>query len=274
MLDSFEIATGTTAGSKHRRGLLTPNQSAALGYRSEGLITGVISDGGSEAPLSHVASPLHAEWFTGLTHEHALSGKPFDEDAWRHIANEIAARILQNARWSHLPEDEAIRRMWAATVGGFVLTPEFTHLAMFGDGRFYINGKPIVFDEAMQIKGQPAPAYPCYLVSASIIPTELLQFRVLTFPTAEVQHAVAADDGLDYLLKSTGKKVPGFDDHIPGPSYLWETDELFRRSDALDTWLNFIGRDWQKKSGNPLVGGRLQDDLAIAVVRRKKTSEA
>lgn len=272
MPNSFELATGTTTGAKHRRGLLAHNQDAVLGYVSEQLIIGAVADGSSSSPQSHVASALQVDWFTQLIHEHATTGKPFDESVWDAIGNEIAARILWNASRSHLSSNEAIRNMWAATVGGIVIGPEFTHLAFFGDGRFYLNGELIVIEAAMEVKGQPAPAYPCYLVSKSIIPTELIRFHVRTFPTAEVNSAAVLTDGLDYYLQSVGKKVPGFEDRIPPPSFLWETDKLYTNPDALGQWLNFIGRDW-KKSGNPLAGGRLTDDLAIAVARRKKTTE-
>ncbi len=273
MLDLFELATGTTPGMKHRRGLPARNQDSVLGHVTEHLISGVVADGSSSSPQSYVASALQVEWLTQLVHAHAATGKPFDEGVWNAIGNEIATRLLWIADKSHLPANQAIRNMWAATVGGVLIGPEFTHLIFFGDGRFYLNGELIVIEAAMEVRGQPAPAYPCYLVSESIIPIELIRFHVHTFPTAEVESAAALTDGLDDYLKAVGKKVPGFPDQlIPPPSYFWEADTLYAKPGAFDQWLNFIGRDW-KKPGNPLAGGRLTDDLALAVARRKKTAE-
>ena len=271
-MKGFELAAGTTTGAKHRRGALERNQDAVLTHTTENLLTAVVADGSSSSPRSYVASALQADWFTQLAHEHAATGKPFDESVWDAIAAEIAERIKWNASRSPLPLKAAIRTTWAATLTGVVLGPEFTYLACFGDGRFYLNGELIVVAAAGEINDQPAPAYPCYLVTGTTLPEEALRFQVLTFPTAQVTSAVALTDGHDDYLNAVGKRVPGVEDRIPPPSFIWETDKLYTNTGEGDRWLNFIARDW-RMPGNVLAGGRVFDDYSFAAIRRKKTTE-
>jgi hypothetical protein len=269
VLDSFETAAGTTAGNKHRGGILQSNQDAVLVHRTPELLTLTVSDGVSAAPRSHVASDQQVEWFTQLAHAHALTGEKFDEDVWHKFADEIANRIRTIASWSHLTLEEAVARTWAATIGSIVIGPEFTHLVAFGDVRFLLNGELIVIEAANTENNQPACV--AYLVVPSTLPIECLKFTVITRRTEEIENAAIATDGLDYLIKSIGKRYPGTTEKIPGLSHMWEEDKLYEPQ-GPDNWLTYLARDY-RKPGNPLTGGKLYDDLAFAATRRKRTLE-
>ncbi len=269
MLDSFETAAGTTAGGKHRSGILQSNQDAVLVHRSPSLLTLTVSDGVSAAPRSHVASDQQVEWFTQLAHTHALTGEKFDDDVWHKFANEIANRIRTIASWSHLSLEEAVAQTWAATLGSVVIGPEFTHFTAFGDARFLINGELVTIEAANTENNQPACV--AYLVVPSTLPAECLKFTVITRRTEEIMHAAVATDGLDYLIKAAGKRYPGTSEKIPGLSFMWESDKLYEPQ-GPDNWLTYLARDY-RKPGNPLTGGKLIDDLAFAATRRKQTSE-
>lgn len=266
MLHTFQFAAGTTAGSKHRRGPLESNQDSFLVHSSEDLLTLSVSDGCGSTPNSDVASRLQCSWFTQLCHSYAASGITFDDSAWAKMADEIAERIRINAQWQHLPLAKAVQNTWTATILGMVVTPEFTHFVAFGDGCFIINGERIRINAANEANNQPA--YPGYLVAPSTIPAELLKFSVFTRPTNEIMHAVVATDGLDYLIQSEGKTIPGTDREIPPVSYLWDGD-LFAKPKAVTNWLNLVARDHRKTEPFPITGGRLADDLAFGVIRRR-----
>ena len=265
MLDLFETTAGTTAGTKHRRGVLERNQDNVLVYGTNSLLSLVVSDGVSQSPDSYVASNRQSVWLTQLAHAHALAGGKFTDDIWNSFAQEMADRIRTNAGWSHLPLEEEIANAWTATIGGAFVGPELTHLVAFGDLTFVHNGEVITFEAANVAKNQPAAV--SYLVVPSTLPASELCFKVVTVPTPDVKSLVVATDGLKYLQKAVGRKYPGTDEVIPDLPYLWECDELFTPH-GMDNWLNYLARDWQKP-GNVLSGGKLTDDLAVAVARRK-----
>ena len=269
MLDSFETTAGTTAGLKHRKGALANNQDAILVHGSASLLTLTVSDGLSAAPHSFVASDQQVTWFTQLAHQFALSGDGFDDVVWHKFADEIANRIRTVANWSHLPLKEAVAHTWAATLASIVIGPEFTHFVAFGDARFLINEELVVIEAANTDENQPS--CPAYLVVPSTLDDDQLRFTVTTRRTEEIEHAAVATDGLDYLIKSIGKLYPGTSERIPALTHLWESNELFAPN-GMDNWLNYLGRDY-RKPGNVLSGGKLADDLAIGVARRKKTME-
>lgn len=271
MLDSFETASGTTAGNKHRRGQLEPNQDAVLVHGTDKLLTLSSADGCGSSRDAHVASTLQVDWFTQMTHLYSLTEGDFDEEVWQGIAEEMGNRIRLNASWSHLSVNDAVARYWSATILGIVMGPKLTHFVAFGDGRFVVNGELIVIKAANEDENQPA--YPGYLVASSTLPETTLKFTVLTRPTEDIEHALVATDGLDYLIEAEGKLIPGTTDRIPGLSYFWENDELFADPLACANWLNYAARDI-RKTGNVLSGGKLYDDIAIASVRRKKNPEA
>jgi hypothetical protein len=211
------------------------------------------------------------DWFTQMTHLYSLTEGSFDEGVWQGIAEEMGNRIRLNASWSHLSITDAVARYWSATILGIVMGPKFTNLVAFGDGRFVVNGESIIIAAADESKNQPA--YPGYLVAKSTLPGTALKFTVLTRPTDEIEHALVATDGLDYLVKAEGKLVPGTSDRVPPISYFWEADELFVDPLACGNLLNYVARDI-RKPGNVLSGGKVYDDVAIASVRRKKNPEA
>lgn len=267
MLDQFETTAGTTAGTKHRRGVLENNQDHVVVHYTSRLRSLVISDGVGQSPGSYVASNRQAVWMTQLVHAHALAGGRFDDDIWTAFAEEMANRIRTNAGWSYLPLEKEIAHTWTATVGGIIMGPELTHLAAFGDPFFVLNGEVITCETANAALNQPAAV--SYLVVPSTLPASELRFKVITVPTSTVENAVVATDGLKYLQRAIGRTYPGTDEVIPDLSYLWTCDELFKPN-GMDNWLNYLARDWQKR-GNVLSGGRLTDDLAVAVARHRTT---
>lgn len=269
-LDTFEVAAGTTAGTKHRRGPLEPNQDAVLVHRSPTLVTLTVSDGLSACPNSDVAARLQVGWFTQLIHQHVVgNGEALDQDVWEYIAAAFAYRICTNAQWLPRPLDSSVADMWAATVASIVVTPDLTHFVSFGDARFLVNGELHVIEAANTSRNQPA--CPAYLVVPSTLDQDDLKFSVFTRPTAEIESAVVATDGLDHLIKAIGRTYPGTTEKIPGLSHLWGCDELFKQG-GMDNWLHYLGRDHRKR-GNVLSGGRLWDDLAIATIRRRQSTE-
>lgn len=284
-MHTFEVAAGTTAGAKHRRGALESNQDSILAHHSKDLLTLVASDGCGSTANADVGSRLLCSWFTQLCHSYVQSGITLDDSAWFKMTSEIAERIRINAQWQHLPAMKAVQDTWTATILGMVVTPELTHFVAFGDGYFIINGGVIDIRvelekrrqkaeaEAGHAATQPsnAPPYIAYKVAPSTLPAQLLEFMVITRPTNEIQHGGIATDGLEYLIRSEGKTIPGTDRKIPPVSYLWEGD-LFAKPKAATNWLNLVGRDYRRTEPFPITGGRLADDLAFGVIRRRGTT--
>lgn len=269
-MKGFATAWGTTPGKKHRGPVLTRNQDSHAVHGTESLLTLTVSDGVSEAPLSHLGSGLLAEWATELMHAFADTDLT-DPRIWEAIANQLADRIRTVAGWSYKSLKEAVLETWVATIGSIAIGPEYTILAAFGNPRFYVNGELIAFDDANIEKHQPACV--AYLVVESTLPDTELCFKLVVYRTEDLEHALVASDGLDDVIEAEGTRIAcGRGARVQPISYFWENDEFFVDPGALTGYLDRMGRD-MVSPGDILLGGKLSDDVTICVARRTPISE-
>lgn len=270
MLKLFETAFGSATGGKHRTPVLTFNQDSCAVHCTEQLLTLVTSDGISEASHSHLGSGLLVRWVTKLLHTYT-DEELIDPATWKAIANQIAEQIKIVAGWDYEGLQDAVLKVWAATLGIAVLGANYTILAAFGNPRIYVNDKLYVFNDANVQLNQPASV--AYLVAESTLPDTELEFKIVVLSTDDVQSVVVATDGIDDAFEAEGKRIAGGEGaRVEPASYFWTNDEFFVNPDALTAYLNSLARSL-RTPGDMILGGKLRDDTTVAAARRTHTHE-
>jgi hypothetical protein len=160
----------------------------------------------------------------------------------------------------------------SATVSDYFL---FTVIAMFateeqtivfgnGDGTAHVNNNEVYRGEF----ANNAPPYLAYgLVPSSLedVDPALLRFQLhAALPTAQVDTALLATDGILSLVDDPAQLLPGRSEGFGPLSQFWEEDRYFTNADALRRRLFLANRD---TPGSP---GLLIDDTTIIAIRRRK----
>lgn len=272
LLETFDIAIGTTAGRRHRTGVNLASNQDAVRYTASGeLIVGVLADGCGSQPYSEFGSRLMVELLTKLIRRHHAAGRAFDDAGFAMIYTALVQRLKTAA--SVLLDGstvEALNAHLMATAGGVIITSETTTFFGAGDFVFLVNGVGHLWEPEEGNK----PLYPALALA---FPGDArFFFRTLSLPTAEVTNFVFATDGgveLMKVCKAEDELVPGTDDRAGPIDKIWSTDEFYTNTEALGAWLNSLAQNW-RMPGPPHHGGLLEDDTTLVVGRRKEANSA
>lgn len=261
MSDLFEVSGGSIIGMNHK-GTGMNNQDAFLIDRiDENNFIMMVSDGCGSERDSEVGAKLGIRIFSKTIKEYyqyldSMNAKEFIEL----IADMSSFKLSNIAEASGIQDDLASYFLF--TLLGGITTPKSTILFSLGDGIFIING--------VHYKQEPfdnnSPAYLGYrdLIKSSF-KKEDLKFNVMDLETSDIENLLIGTDGVNYLINSWDKTIPGKDQIIGNISQFWENDIYFTNPMAIHHRLNLINRHHCVTNQN----GSLEDDTTFVVARRR-----
>lgn len=237
-LSRWEIATGSVAGTEHRRVARNSQDAFCFGCGPDSIV-GVVCDGCSGGIHSEVGAWLAAPMLVNLL---SMQGSVNGLLAQARIA--LLDRITAVAESIRNPKSE-IRNVlldyFLFTIVGFVVTEQTTAVFSIGDGLFALNGeKRIIAAETPN-----EPTYAAY---------ELLGGGDCAFHI----HSLMPTDEVDSILIGTD----GAND-IEDLGEFWQRDLYFSNADAIRRRLEIQNR----KGTTPLA-----DDTTVIVLRRRGTA--
>lgn len=266
----FKQATASIIGREHRT-TDRNNQDGRVVYDNpcRGWVIGVVTDGcGDEkAGNSELGAQLGAELIAKSINDNLQSGKenPLEnaEEFMEFVRIDALAKLNMNIHNMLGHRSEIVRKYFLFTAIGFIITPEKTIVFCLGDGVAAMNNSVQIIDSGVSNE----PTYMAYALVETTKPKNSLRFKILwEVPTDEVQTLMVGTDGLNYLLQSADKTVPGKEELVGQISQFWENEFFFKNPDGLRRRLSLIGRDVRTMDGTET--GHLKDDTTMIVARR------
>ena len=110
------------------------------------------------------------------------------------------------------------------------------------DGVYAVNGKVVVLQP--QLGNKPiAPTYR-FVPNEFQDRPELMQTAVHAYlPPGELESFLIGTDGVDYLIKAEGTKMPGREERVHPLRDFWETDEFLGGDDALQLYFRQLNTE-------------------------------
>lgn len=276
MKNAFEIAGGTIKGRLHKADGKN-NQDAYYFCADENLMIGIVSDGCGSGQNSEVGAKLGSRLIAEMIRNYINLGCT------------SLPRVLEEVRLNFLVQLQALAKNFGGsfsqtvvdyflfTLIGFVITEKETMVFSLGDGVVVING------EIKKLGPFPnnAPPYIAYGITNTSLGEanpELLQFKInYLAKTEEVENLLIGTDGVDDLIASVGKNLPGKELPVGELNQFWLEDKYFRNVDMMRRRLAAVNNDSVKYLRNVTgsiteikkENGLLLDDTTLVVVRRK-----
>lgn len=285
-LHSFEIASGTVPGRRHTGSgnlLGGKNNQDAFGHRfTDDLLILTVHDGCGSTPYAEFGARLAANMLPVAIQETLRcygEEKIGSQIFWMQVQRIMLGRIATIAslctdQFDYVGQSEFARAHLLFTVLGAVVTPQSTVVFGIGDGVYGINGN------ITQIGPFPENA-PDYLARTLMIPVEAPHFVVHTqLKTSKLETLLIGTDGVQDLIASANKRIPGKSRTVGNPTELFEQDCLFSSTgkaqhDSLTGWLRQINSEVTRldedDERNPLikrVEGLLPDDTTLMLLRK------
>lgn len=283
IIDTFEIASGSTMGRDHRMRLAKNNQDGFCVIRSADVIVAVVTDGCSSGNFSGFGAVLGAQVVANAVSRsvsRAIGLRQGENSLayptlWERVRQDVLAQ-LRTLALTLRPDGsltDFVVDYLLFTVIGVTITPQISAFFGIGDGLIMINDEKIVLEPN---EGNE-PAYLGYsLLDPSQIKhvQEQLRFQLLrVIPTEKVQHFFVATDGAESLLEAEERLIPGRTVKVGPISQLWMTDRFFTNPFALPQFLLLVNTDSQRidwdRQAVTKNAGLLFDDTTIVVGRRK-----
>jgi hypothetical protein len=278
MLELFEVAAGTVAGTEHTSSGRN-NQDGFACRWSQNALVGVVCDGCTAAPHSEVGAKTGARLVAEQLHgamERSSDAEGRDriggllEETRQQVV--AALHTLGLAMGPGLPA--VASEYFLFTVVGFAIGPRSSFTFSIGDGLLAVNG------ETLRIGPFPGnePPYLAYgtLVASSLESTnpELLRFQVHhILPTENLESVMVGSDGLEQALLAETRLLPGLAEPFGPLSQFWTEDRYFRNPVAVQRRLAQANRcvsrvDWASgtRTESP---GLLPDDTTLVIARRR-----
>ncbi len=278
----FEFAAGSVPGRDHVL-IAKNNQDARHVLSLPDLSVAVVCDGcgDSNSRYSEMGAILGSQ----------LMVEAIVRNARRIIHSEEPRRISEESFWERVRQDVLAQlRVIALQLGGSLtqvvthdllfttvvalITPRISVFATIGDGIIIVNGEQIPVDKYPENK----PPYMAYGLVDSTIPPEFLRFRIWkTLETEWLSSFLIGSDGVEDLIASAEKNIPGREELVGPVSQFWENDRYFANSDALRQRFTVINRNvdkirWDERRVDKN-NGLFHDDTTIVVGRRPTVQE-
>jgi hypothetical protein len=268
-MESYEISGGSVIGRDHLR-LNKNNQDAYSFISFPDRIVAVVCDGCGSGAYSEVGARIATAI---LPHAIRLVINPFDL-----FNSQMTGVIELNSYISGIASDMyfkddyvgVIRDHFLFTCVVAVITNDYVAIGSVGDGVYALN------DEVKNIGPFPgnAPPYSSY----GIVPNAVeRKFRKPRFSIHEIistnnfHSLMIGSDGVEDLLASEEKNVPGKDELIGPLKQFWTEDKYFSNKMALQRRLVRINKEVVKVENGVATRhlGHLRDDTTMVVIRRK-----
>ena len=275
MKTRFEIAGGTVTGREHVRAGRNNQDAFCWSVGPEALVA-VVCDGCSSGRYSELGALLGSRLaleamarhlpFIG----HAAGG--LAADAWAGIRRDLLFQLHLVAQSLGGDPARTVSDFLLFTIVGVVVGRDRGWLFSLGDGVAFLNGERLALGRAHDNR-------PAYLASTlhdgrgGLAREDGFRIHAL-FPTTRLESLLIGSDGVEDLLASADRHLPGRTERVGGPSALWEDDRNFRNPDHLRRRLSLMNRDSMRP--DPATGlpcrqpGLLPDDTTLVVVRRRR----
>lgn len=298
LCSQFDMAGGSVPGRRHigcGNLLAGKNNQDAIGfYACDDMLVITVHDGCGSTPYSEFGARLAANIIPAAIREAAGKDRheQIDKQAFWQQVQQIAlsrfaaiASLCCSNQMSLNSESNFARQHLLFTILGALITKDLTVVFGMGDGVFAINGK------ATTIGPFPdnAPDYLCKpLISTADAPDFVLHARIRT---EKLESLILGTDGVQDLISSASKRIPGKSRSVGTITDLLKQDFLFSNFsedgiesaplDSLTGWLRQINSEVTKQcldeEGSPIIKreeGLLPDDTTIVALRRQIRSSS
>jgi len=262
----FELASGTITGRNHnQRGI--NNQDAFYSLADAQTAIAVVGDGCGSCSHSEVGAKLGVRFVVEAIANQIA--EPINPEFWQRLQANILGKLHNLALTlggdTQEKLGEIVKDYLLFTIVGAVITPTETAIFAIGDGAIAINGKVLVIEEFPN----NAPPYLAYGLLGA--PVNLQIYGLL--PTAEVNSLLIATDGIQDLIESQAKMLPGKSEIVGNIDQFWQEDRYFQNPDAIRRKLALINREvvkpnWQEQCLDRS-GGLLSDDTTLITIRKR-----
>jgi len=265
-VSQFELASGTITGRNHnQRGM--NNQDAFYSLADAQTAIAVVGDGCGSCSHSEVGAKLGVRFVVEAIANQIA--EPINPEFWQRLQANILGKLHNLALTlggdTQEKLGEIVKDYLLFTIVGAIITPTETAIFAIGDGAIAINGKVLVIEEFPN----NAPPYLAYGLLGA--PVNLQIYGLL--PTAEVNSLLIATDGIQDLIESQAKMLPGKSEIVGNIDQFWQEDRYFQNPDAIRRKLALINREvvkpnWQEQRLDRS-GGLLSDDTTLITIRKR-----
>jgi hypothetical protein len=265
----YKVACGSVIGHDHLR-LGKNNQDAWQVMRSKHHLVAVVCDGCGSGLKSEVGAQLGARlitqslinqyyrwpWAFNLSVEEAL------EKARLHTLKKLEATLSSLGR----NRNENLNDFLLFTVVGVCITRHQATFFSLGDGMIAVN-------QDVKTIGpfeDNTPPYLAYGLAETKIDPRLLKFQIQAkLPTATLNSWMIGSDGVNDLIASADKHMPGKTELVGPISQFWNEERFFSNPDQIRRRLSLINREvnrpnWNERRMERFVG-HLPDDTTLIV---------
>ncbi|NEO87254.1 MAG: protein phosphatase 2C domain-containing protein [Spirulina sp. SIO3F2] len=255
-MQPFQWSAATIKGRGHRR-LDRNNQDAVSVSCTEEHLIALVCDGCGSGAHSEVGAKLGIKLLQRiLVTNLGLYPQP---QFWQTVRSQLLSQLKQLILSLDENVSQTISDYFLFTIVGTILTPEEATVFAIGDGVVAVNGAVKVWDYP-----DNAPPYIVYGLMDSHSSEWDWQFFHQGH-TAEIQSLLIGTDGVQDLIKSCDRLLPGKSEPVGELSQFWTEDRYFKNPDQLRRRLSLINRDVHYPSLQP---GLLNDDTSLVVIRR------
>lgn len=239
---------------------------------------GIVCDGCSSGSHSEVGAKIGARiWLEEAFRQLGRGYLPDRPEETQALLDKIEAGALVKIRSIADAMGSSLTRIvsdyFLFTVVGFIVDPRSYATFVAGDGVVIVAHDGDEFGpEVYDIQAGNQPAYPAYrLVPSNKAPEKM---RVIEAGLTEVLQAIlVGTDGVQDLIDSPGRRIPGKDEQIGLIEQFWKTDRYFTNPFAIGHRLNLINRSISRVDYETRVRtedhGPLRDDTSFAIIRRR-----
>lgn len=288
MYEKYQLTGGTMVGRYHlgdHKVLVGKNNQDAYQYLvKDDYMIGVVSDGCGSTPYAEFGSRFLTNLITKELHRLLPEKGRFSmvmDALWHstlYYMQSVAMTVFEGHRASSRFREnlmEILDGNFLATIVGFVILPEQTHIFHIGDGFYFINEEPHEI-KTLHLNRPPYIAYNLYDESTQVyFGKENLKFKVETFNTADIKSLMIATDGLKHFIESEDNKIPGLKEKVGPVSQFWTDDNYFSWSGNVDLKLSTLNREYmkydKKEDKVKIEKGLLRDDTTLIAVREHST---
>lgn len=276
----FQFAAGSIIGKDHvligknnQDGFyaLSDQKDITVAVVCDGCSSGQHSEVGAKIGASLTAFAVRREARRALSRASPKGENPFiTEQFWKKVQQDVLSHILLLAQAMGDSLSDTIWDYFLFTTVGVLITKEWSTFFHLGDGVIIVNGYEYIIPQYPDNE----PPYIGYgLVESSINP-ELIRYVSHGLPTPDVTSFLIGTDGVEELIRSAEKTVPGRTEIVGPISQFWENPSYFASKDAVRRRLAILNREGRRinyQAGTTTsYHGLLSDDTTIIIGRRKE----
>lgn len=253
----FQHISGSVLGQYHIVNFIN-NQDAYRFFKSEDLVVAVVSDGCSAGHNSEVGANLGSDRLLKLIVNTNWDDINNNENPKEKLTDTL--RVYKNTLLKDIKlilnsitdRDERLERYFFFTLVAAVITKKHTYVFSLGDGYYGINGG-VVSLEGVYRNAPPFLAHNLWGRETGFVINEIV-------PTDTVNNIFVATDGLEYLIKSEFRSIPGRKEQVGPVDQLWKSNKLFNSPVNLQKMLFDLNTTVYRPSSHE---GRISKDVGL-----------